>query len=105
MMYEDIEDALNAVEILYNNLKAHMSRDNPMFDLECSTIINTLETLDEYKKFKDVVCDSCVDLYAIKYCENLEDYNVWVLKSRGCYYKLNQEQFDLLKGIMNNYDE
>ena len=64
-----------ALQVLYNNLKSHMTKDNPMFDLEYEQIKNDLKFLEILKKY-----------FYIKF--NDEDWAKWVnIVGKNDYYR------------------
>lgn len=61
----------------------------------------TLTKKSKKEQALDIVNDKCVNMYFIKYyCETVEDYNEAILKAQGCYHKLTEEEFNILKEVL-----
>ena len=67
-------NSIDALQVLYNNLKSHMSRDNPMFDLEYDQIKKDLKFLEILKEKFNIEVNDADRLKYISIVEK-EDYD------------------------------
>lgn len=73
--------------------------DSKHFKYKNIVNFNCDEIKEELKAFK-IVKEKRVDLLQLEYAETVDDYNEYMLKVGGCYYTLTEEEFILLKGVL-----
>lgn len=84
-------DNLEEIRELVNDAK-HFKYKN-IVNFNCD------EIKKELKAFK-IIKEKRVDLLQLEYSETVDDYNEYMLKIGGGYYTLTEEEFILLKGVL-----
>ena len=70
-----------------------------MQEEEAKETKNAFEVIEKSLKALEIIKEKAVDVY-ILFDLGLEEYNKYVLKRYGTYYQLTQEEFNLLKEVL-----
>lgn len=99
----ELENTLRKVQDLESDNNALLEENNELY-VELEFIKKQYKELTEgshqYKKVLEIIKEKCVDIYILKDLGTLDDYNKWILQRYGTYYQITQEEFNLLKEVL-----
>ena len=116
--WETLIKVLDEVEQVLLNVQEQEKKFDEFFIFENSHIMSGFEykgenvvamSLDEYYKFMeqdevlDIVKEKDVDMYSLRRCETVEEYNIHFVIDE--YQKLTQDEFVILKRLNNDMRE
>ena len=76
--------------------------DNEEDEEQVKFITQSLCVIEKELKAFEIVKNKNVECWYLTQCEDLEEYNDYKLKKDGTYFTLTQEEFELLKEVLND---
>lgn len=104
-IYYHWEEMKEALEDKNNELEKENARSEEILQkyyqegITLDSVRALKQERDNYKKVLEIIKEKAVDVYVL-FDLGLEEYNKYVLKRYGTYYQLTQEEFNLLKEVL-----